>query len=80
MSHVSYLYNGNNRCSTPCMYCLLSITVLHFQLVVEAAAGATVAAALSDKFKQIDPNMKNIGIILCGGNVDIYSLPWYTQG
>jgi hypothetical protein len=28
----------------------------------------------------MDPNMKNIGIILCGGNVDIYSLPWYTHG
>jgi serine racemase len=51
-----------------------------FQLVVEVAAGATIAAALSDKFKQMDPNMKNIGIILCGGNVDIYSLPWYTHG
>jgi serine racemase len=49
-------------------------------LVVEVAAGATIAAALSDKFKQMDPNMKNIGIILCGGNVDIYSLPWYTHG
>jgi serine racemase len=62
------------------MYCLFNINVLHFQLVVEIAAGATIAAALSDKFKQMDPNMKNIGIILCGGNVDIYSLPWYTHG
>jgi hypothetical protein len=35
------------------MYCLFNIIVLHLQLVVElvveAAAGATVAAALSDK-------------------------------
>jgi serine racemase len=59
---------------------LSNIIVFHFQLVVEAAAGATVAAAMSDKLKQMDPNMKNIGIILCGGNVDINSLPWYTHG
>jgi len=64
----------------PCICCLSNIIVLHFQLVVEAAAGATVAAAMSDKLKQMDPNMKNIGIILCGGNVDIDSLPWYTHG
>ena len=62
------------------MYCLFNIIVLHFQLVEEATAGATVAAALSDKFKQMDPNMKTINIILCEGNVDIYSLPWYTHG
>ena len=61
------------------MYCLFNIIVLHFQLVVEAAAGATVAAAMSDQPKQMDPNMKNIGIIKCGGNVDIDSLPWYTH-
>ena len=64
----------------PCICCLSNINVLNFQLVVEAAAGATVAAAMSDKLKQMDPNMKNIGIILCGGNVDIDSLPWYTHG
>ena len=62
------------------MYCLFNIIVLHFQLVVEAAAEATVAAAMSDQLKQMDPNMKNIGIIKCRGNVDIDSLPWYTHG
>jgi serine racemase len=62
------------------MYCLLYIIVIHFQLVAEAATGATVAAAMSDQLKQMDPNMKNIGIILCGGNVEIYSLLWYTHG
>jgi serine racemase len=47
--------------------------------VIEAAAGATIAAAMSEKMKQMDPKMKNIGIIVCGGNVDIDSLPWYTH-
>ena len=50
----------------PCMCCLLKIFVLFFQLVIEAATVATLAAAMSDKSKQMDPNMKNIGIILCG--------------
>lgn len=50
----------------------------HMKLVIEAAAGAAVAAAMSDKLRKMDPMMKNIGIILCGGNIDINKLPWYT--
>ena len=54
----------------PCTYKFVkdncSLFVLFFQLVVEAAAVATLAAAMSDKSKQMDPNMQNIGIILCG--------------
>ena len=53
--------------------------IIFFQLTIEASSGAIVAAAMSEKLKQMDPNMKNIGIILCGGNVDIDKLPWYTQ-
>ena len=78
--YVSYLYNGNNRCSTPCMYWLLNSILLRVKLVVEAAAVATKAAAMSDKLKQMNPNMKHIDIIVCGVNVDIDSLTWYTHG
>ncbi|GFO08981.1 serine racemase [Plakobranchus ocellatus] len=46
------------------------------KVVIEAAAGASVAAALSDKLRAMDPLMVNIGVILCGGNVDIEHLPW----
>jgi hypothetical protein len=28
----------------------------------------------------MNSNMENIGITLCGGNVEIDSLPWYTHG
>ena len=38
--------------------------------------GAAVAAVLSDKMKHGYPDLKNIGIILCGGNIDIDMLPW----
>ncbi|XP_069134593.1 serine racemase-like [Argopecten irradians] len=48
------------------------------KLVIEAASGAAVvAAAMSDKLAAMDKDMKNIGVILCGGNVDIDKLPWY---
>ena len=61
-----------------CTVCLTSCSP--FQLVVEAADGATLAAAMSDQLKQMEPNMIHIGIILCWGNVDMDSLPWYTHG
>ncbi|XP_033747473.1 probable serine racemase isoform X2 [Pecten maximus] len=47
------------------------------KLVIEAASGAAVAAAMSEKLAGMDKEMKNIGVILCGGNVDIEKLPWY---
>lgn len=46
------------------------------KLVIELSAGAAVAAVLSDKMKTEYPGLKNIGIILCGGNIDIDLLPW----
>lgn len=48
------------------------------QLVIEASSGAGIAAVMSEKMKQMDPGLKRIGVILCGGNVDIEHLPWYT--
>ncbi|CAG2256280.1 SRR [Mytilus edulis] len=51
----------------------------YMKMVIEAAAGATVAAAMSEKLKQMDPGIKKIGVILCGGNIDILKLPWYSS-
>ncbi|XP_062621024.1 serine racemase-like [Saccostrea cucullata] len=47
------------------------------KLVIEPAAGTGVAAVMSERLAAMDANMKNIGVILCGGNVDIDKLPWY---
>ncbi|XP_061196425.1 probable serine racemase [Saccostrea echinata] len=47
------------------------------KLVIEPAAGTGVAAVMSERLAAMDPDMKNIGVILCGGNVDIDNLPWY---
>ena len=47
-----------------------------FQLVVEASSAAGVAAVMSERTRQLDPGIQKIGVILCGGNVDLNSLPW----
>ncbi|XP_022344490.2 serine racemase-like [Crassostrea virginica] len=47
------------------------------KLVIEPAAGAGVAAVMSKRMASMDPGLKNVGVILCGGNVDINRLPWY---
>ena len=44
--------------------------------VVEPASGAAIAAACSDKMKALDPAISKIGVILCGGNVDLSKLPF----
>lgn len=50
-----------------------------WQLVIEPAAGTGVAVLLSEKFASMDSNLRNVGVILCGGNVDINHLPWYNR-
>merc|ERR1719427_1151151 len=44
------------------------------KVMVEAASGAAVAAAMSDQVKRMEG--KKVGVILCGGNVDMNRLPW----
>lgn len=49
------------------------------KLVIEPAAGTGVAVLLSEKCASMDSNLRNVGVILCGGNVDINHLPWYNR-
>ena len=47
------------------------------KLVIEPSAAVGVAAMLNESFKEhYLPNVSKIGIILCGGNTDLQSLPW----
>ena len=48
------------------------------KLVIEPSAAVPVAAMLykGDEVKRKYPNVNNIGIVLCGGNVDLNKLPW----
>ena len=49
------------------------------KLVIETGAACAVAA-LSPKFKQMaGPEVKKVGVILCGGNVDLEQLPWMPK-
>nr|XP_022344493.1 serine racemase-like isoform X2 [Crassostrea virginica] len=47
------------------------------KLVIEPTSAAGVAAVMSERMASMDPGLKNVGVILCGGNVDINHLPWY---
>ena len=47
-----------------------------FQLIVETSAAISVAALFTEQFKKLDPSIKKVGVVLCGGNVDIDNLPW----
>ena len=47
------------------------------KLVVEPAAACSVAAVLNHQFREMaGPNVKKVGIVLCGGNTDLNKLPW----
>ena len=50
------------------------------KLLIEPGAACTVAAVLSPKFKELaGPNIKKVGVILCGGNVNLDELPWTNK-
>ncbi len=45
------------------------------KIVGELAAGTATAAVLSEKFKQDEyKDLVNVGVIVCGGNIDIKNL------
>ena len=46
------------------------------KLLIEPSAAVGVAVVLSDKFKAIPvQRLSNVGVILCGGNVDLDNIP-----
>ena len=45
------------------------------KLIIELSAGASAYAALF-KFGKIWPDLKKVGVILCGGNADMNKIPW----
>ncbi|XP_064602870.1 uncharacterized protein LOC135468512 [Liolophura sinensis] len=49
------------------------------KLVIEGASGAGVAALFSDRLKKMSPDLLKVGVILCGGNLDLDHLPWVTS-
>ncbi|XP_008827020.1 serine racemase isoform X2 [Nannospalax galili] len=49
------------------------------KLLIEPTAGVGLAAVLSQNFQTVSSEVKNICIILSGGNVDLTSLNWMKQ-
>ncbi|XP_030656012.1 serine racemase isoform X2 [Nomascus leucogenys] len=50
------------------------------KLLIEPTAGVAVAAVLSQHFQTVSPEVKNICIVLSGGNVDLTScITWVKQ-
>lgn len=45
------------------------------KLVIEPSAGVGVAAALDSRFQALE-GMERVGVVLCGGNLDLDQLPW----
>ena len=46
------------------------------KVVIEPSSGVVLAAVLTDKFKRLSAEMKNVAVLLCGGNLDLDHLPW----
>ncbi|KAF6022979.1 hypothetical protein EB796_018710 [Bugula neritina] len=57
----------------------MKFTFNHMKQVIEAAAGATVAALFTEKMAALPASIKKVAVISCGGNVDIDNLPWYES-
>ena len=45
------------------------------KLIIELSAGASAYAALF-KVAKMWPDLKRVGVILCGGNADMNKIPW----
>ena len=55
----------------------MKIVAERMKLVVEASAGASVAAALfkTEEILSQWPSVRKIGVILCGGNIELTNFP-----
>nr|BED43047.1 aspartate racemase like protein [Todarodes pacificus] len=49
------------------------------KIVVEAASATGLTALLTKKLQTINPSLQKVGVIVCGGNVDLDHLPWYDS-
>ena len=45
------------------------------KVVIEPSSGVVVAAVLSERFRKVAADLKNIAVLLCGGNLDIDKFP-----
>lgn len=48
------------------------------KLMIEPSSAVAVAAVWTDEFKELE-GLRNVGVILTGGNVDLDELPWVNR-
>ncbi len=60
------------------MISAMRLVAERMKLVLEASSGAALAAALKLKDQEAfrDCKFQKVGVIFCGGNIDIDRLPW----
>ncbi|MFO0709500.1 MAG: pyridoxal-phosphate dependent enzyme [Sandaracinus sp.] len=61
---------------------IVACTKLVFErmkLVIEPSAGVSVAVALGRGQSRLSASLRRIGVVLCGGNVDLDALPWLKR-
>ncbi|KAE8622244.1 hypothetical protein XENTR_v10005158 [Xenopus tropicalis] len=49
------------------------------KLLIEPTAGLGLAAVLTTHFQEVAGNIQNIGVVLCGGNIDLASAEWLHE-
>lgn len=57
----------------------MKYTMERSKQVIEGGCAAAVALAINEKFYNKYPELKNVGVVLCGGNVDMTNLPWIKK-
>ena len=60
------------------MVVAMKLVMERMKVVVEPSAACSIAAVLSPQFrKMMEPRpTTKVGVVLCGGNVDLDHLPW----
>lgn len=53
----------------------MRLVYTRMKLVIEPSAAVGVAVVLSERFKQLE-GIDKVGVVICGGNVDLDKLPW----
>jgi len=57
----------------------MKLTFQRLKLVIEPSSATGVAALFGKAFQAHLPSLKHVGVIICGGNVDLDKLPWMGQ-
>ena len=59
----------------------MAMAAERMKLILEAAAGASLAAALKlGRETALEPEgLTRVGVVLCGGNMDVSNIPWINM-